>query len=900
MKRSLAILALLLPATLMTRVSAAQSTPEPWQNILSALKPRSVGPVNMGGRVTDIAVYEKEPRIFYVASASGGIWKTINGGTTFIPEFQNETSISMGAVAVSHNSPDVVWAGTGEGTSRNSVAWGDGVYKSVDGGKTWKNMGLAETMHINRIVIDPKDDNTVYVGALGRLWGPNPERGLYKTTDGGKTWALVLKVDENTGVGDIILDPAHPKTLIVAMWQRLRKAYDFTSGGPGSGLYKSTDGGKTWKKLAKGIPAGPLGRIGLNYFHKDSKTVVATIEYPKAKSVFDSGETDEEFDADDPRAQGQDSLKESQQRRQAPAATPGQSGNGVAFNNGGTFISKDGGESWKQVNNLNPRPFYFSLPRFDTADAKRIYLGATDLHVSDDGGAIFRTSRINVHADIHALWIDPNDANHLIIGCDGGVYQSRDHAATWEHLNKLAIGQFYSVAFDFRKPFWIYGGLQDNGSWGIPTQTSYGGPGFWNADNVGGGDGFHVQVDPNDWSTVYAESQGGFLQRRDMKTGGGRSIIPTPPNGQPRYRFNWSTPFILSPHNSKTLYMGSNKLLKSVNRGDSWKEISPDLSTNDPEKQKAGKNSVTPEDTGAERHCTIITISESPVRQGLIYVGTDDGLVWVTQDDGAKWTNITANFPELPANTWCSRVAASRFVEGRVYATFDGHRANDFKSYVYASEDFGKTWTKINAGLPDYDCVYVITEGQLNPDLLYLGSEKSLRFSLDRGKTWSKLHDTFPTVAVHDLKVHPRDLDLVVGTHGRSIWTINVTALEQLTPEKLGTDVVALKPHNVLILNQVRDAPWDGDQVVISRNNQPGTQIQYYLKADDANGAKIVISSVDGATTTELKGASKAGLNSVDWNGRLRNRIVEPGEYRVTITIGGKDYITTVTVDAAD
>ena len=423
---------------------------------------------------------------------------------------------------------------------------------------------------------------------------------------------------------------------------------------------------------------------------------------------------------------------------------------------------------------------------------------------------------------------------------------------------------------------------------------------WFDAYNVGGGDGFHVQVDPNDWTTLYSESQGGAVSRQDQKFGGGRSIRPRPAQGEPPLRFNWSTPILLSPHNSTTVFVGANRLFKSVNRGDSWKAISPDLTTNNPEKLRPGRNSVTPEDTGAERHCTIITITESPTKPGLIWVGTDDGLVWVTKDDGVNWENVTKNIPDLPEFTWCSRVSASKFAEGRCYVTFDGHRNNDFKPYVYVTEDYGKTWTKLHNSLPEFDSTYVIKEGLNNPDLLILGSEMGLRFSMDRGKTWAKFVNDFPTVSVHDVQIHPRDLDLVIATHGRGLWTMDIAPLDQLTTENIGKDVFMVKPQPVYNLGRMAGAPWDGDAIFLSTNTQPGTTIFYWLKAKATGDVKISVQDAAGTQITELTGTGQEGLNAVRWNGRVRGRVADPGDYRVVLTVGGKEYTTSIKVDKAD
>ncbi len=835
-----------------------------WQ-LLKNLNPRQLGPTNMGGRMISIAVFERDPRIFYVASASGGLFKTVNGGISFTTVFEREGSISIGAVAVSATDPNIVWVGTGEASSRNSVAWGDGVYKSTNGGVTWTNMGLKESMHVGRIVIDPKNPDTVYVGALGRLWGSNPERGLYKTTDGGKTWVKSLFVDDKTGVIDIEMNPENNKELFASMWQRVRKPYDFISGGPGSGLYKSSDAGKTWRHISKGLPSTNFGRIGLSYFRKNPKVIIGTFEYKPDRKA--------------------------EEAEKPPAHRPGDGGE-VKNYAGGTYKSTDGGESWKRINFLNPRPFYFSTPEQDPNDENRIYILGDNLWYSDDAGKTFKTYSIRVHPDHHAFWINPKDSYQILDGNDGGLFTSRDKGLAWEQLNQLPIGQFYAAAVDMRRPYWIYGGLQDNSCWGIPTQTKKGGIAFYDSVALGGGDGFHCQVDPSDWTTVYSESQGGGASRTDLLTGQSRGIRP---RGQ-GVRFNWSTPFIISPHNPHTLYFGGNILFKSVDRGDHWNPISKDLTTNDPSKQHAGDKSVTPENTGAEMHCTIITISESAMKEGLIWTGSDDGQVNVTRNGGTSWTNVTANIPDLPKNTWCSRVLASKWVEGRAYATFDGHRDNDFKPYVYVTEDFGKTWKSLATGLPDFDNIYVITEGEKNKDLLYMGSEMSLRFSLDRGQTWTRFRTKFPTVAVHDLIVHPKELDLVIATHGRSLWTLDVSGLEQLGKEDLDKDVVVPTPQDVLLMPRSGGGGWEGDRFFVAPNSQPGTRIMYYLKKA-AKDVTVIVSDIKGDRTQEYTGSSDPGLNVITWSGRLDGRMAPQGDYKVTVKVDGKEYVSAVHVE---
>ncbi|MBV6457017.1 MAG: hypothetical protein HONBIEJF_00122 [Fimbriimonadaceae bacterium] len=801
----------------------------------------------MGGRVIDLAVFEKEPRIFYIATAGGGLWKTENGGITVTPVFDREKHVSIGSAAVRQDDPNVVWVGTGEESSRNSTQWGGGVYRSEDGGKTWQMLGLEKTRHISKVILHPKDKNVAWVAALGHLWGYNPDRGVFKTTDGGKTWQKTLFIDEKTGIADMAIDPNDPNVLIAAAWEKVRRPYTFISGGPGSGVYRSTDGGKTWKKANKGLPENtPLGRIGLSFFRKNSNVVIATVE-----------------------AKG-----------------------------GGIFKSKDKGQSWTKLSNLNPRPFYFSKPLQDPSDETRIYVVATNFHVSTDSGATFRNLPMNIHVDHHAIWVNPNDSNHLIIGNDGGVAQSRDRGLAWEHINNMPLGQFYAIAFDMRKPYWVYGGLQDNGSWAGPTQTSKGGVTYLDWYGIGGGDGFHVQVDPTDWTTAYSESQGGAISRLDQVRGDFRFIRPRPPQGE-RYRFNWSSPFIISPHNPRTLYFGGNKLFKTVDRGDNWKVISPDLTSNDPKKQRPGEGSVSPENTGAEAHCTIVTISESPRKAGVVWVGTDDGYVWVTQDDGNKWTDVTMNIPGLPTNTWCSRVTASKHVEGRAYATFDGHRNDDYKPYVYVTEDFGKTWTSLSAGLEEDECCYVIKEGEKNPDLLVLGTELCLCFSLDRGKTWARYRSgNFPTIAVHDVAIHPRDQDLIIGTHGRSIWTLPIAPLEALTAEALGKDAVLCPPQPVYLLGRIAGQDWMGDRTFMARNTQPGTTIFYYIKADQTGEAVVTITNALGEQVAELKGPAKAGLHGLPWTARGRGR-VKPGELKVTLKVGGQELSQPLVIEDA-
>lgn len=808
--------------------------------------------MNMGGRIADLAVFEQDPRIFYVATASGGVFKTTNAGMSYEPLFQQESSMSIGAIGVSATNSDIVWVGTGEANSRNSTAWGDGIYKSTDGGESWTNMGLKTSRHIGSVVVDPKYPDTVFVGALGNLWATGGERGLFKTTDGGKTWVNTLKTDADTGIIEIIQNPKNNRELFAATLQRRRMPYNFLSGGPGSALWKSTDHGNTWRKITKGLPPGPWGRIGMDYFMANPKEMVLTLERPVTGDLKAN-------------SQGETS--------------------------GGIFRSSDGGESWTRTSLINPRAFYFSIPRFDTRDKDRIYIPGVELHISKDGGRTIRTTNVDVHADWHALWVNPADPNHLIAGVDGGVYVSRDKGTTWEMHDRMNIGQFYGIAFDMRKPYWVYGGLQDNGSWAIPTQTERGFLGPWDAVSLSGGDGFHVQVNPDDYRWVFSESQGGAVQRTNQETGQGGSARPAGAG----LRFNWSTPIILSSWNPEVVYVGSHRLHRSTNNGVTYTAISPDLTTNDASKMKVGAGSVSPESTSAELHCTIITISESANKQGIIWVGTDDGNVQVTQDDGATWTNVTPGVDTgLPKGTWVSRVTASKYVLGRAYATFDNHRFGDFKPYVFVTEDFGKNWKRIDAGIPDIESTYVIKEGVQNESLLYLGTEMGLYFSLDRGATWSKFKSNFPAVSVHDVAVHPRDLDLVVGTHGRSIWTINVSALESLTPANLDRSIFLCPPAPAYTLGRARG---DGHETTHWRlpNSQPNVTVFFHMKKAPNTKPTVSLQTAGGQSISSLEGEAKAGLQSVRFP--VRNLGAGTRELRVVLKVGDVEQATTVRVE---
>jgi photosystem II stability/assembly factor-like uncharacterized protein len=589
---------------------------------------RSIGPAVMGGSTVDIEAVEKKPWLIYAAVGPSGVWRSENGGVTWTPVFFKEATVSVGDVTIAQSHPDIVWVGTGESTGRNSVTIGDGVYKTVDGAKTWTNMGLKETRHVSRIVINPGDPNIVYVAAMGHLWGPNPERGVFKTTDGGKTWRQVLQVNENTGCADLAMDPSDSLTLYAAMYEHRRSPYYFSSGGPGSGLYRTVDGGETWTRLTKDLPEGVLGRIGIAVAPSAPGVVYALIEHKE----------------------------------------------------GGIWRSEDRGASWKRMcdpqtyRRVNTRPFYYSQIWVDPTDDRVVYVQSTGFHVSTDGGQKFKPIGAGTHPDHHALWIDPSNPLHLVDGNDGGIDISHDGGKTWLPVQNIDAAEVYQVGYDFRRPYRVYCGLQDNGIWGGPSAT-FDVSGIANDDwvSIGGGDGFFTQADPNDPNTVYGNSQMNGLYRYDWRVQKSKGIRPAAALAAPPFRFNWNSPIHLSPHDSNTVYAGGHVLLRSPDRGVTWSVISPDLTTNDPKKQVDSGGPITLDNSGAEMHCTITTVAESPLAKGTIWCGTDDGNVQVTRDGGTTWTNVSPNLKGLPPNTWCSRVEASRHDAGKASASFDGH-----------------------------------------------------------------------------------------------------------------------------------------------------------------------------------------------------------------------------------
>jgi photosystem II stability/assembly factor-like uncharacterized protein len=822
--------------------------------LFGALPARCLGPGNTGGRVVDLAVVESRPATFYVATASGGLWKTANNGASWAPVFEREATVSLGAVAVSPSNPDVIWLGTGEANARNSVSWGDGVYRSTDGGKTWQNRGLRDTQHIGRIVIHPTNPDIVYVAALGHVWGANRERGLYKTADGGKTWQQVKFLDADTGFIDLAMDPSDPDTLYATAYRVRRDA--FSGGnpaeqyGPLAGLYKTTDGGKTWSRLSKGLPARPIGRCGLAVYRKDPRILYAVVQTDLTAL-----------------------------RRETEWGQPAKANDAPAT--GGVFRSADRGETWVKVNDLCPRPFYFSQVRIDPNDERRVYVLGVALHASGDGGKTFRAdSDTTAHADWHALWIDPKDSDHMAAGSDGGVALTFDRGQTWEQPKNMPTGQFYAVAVDMSRPYWVYGGLQDNGSWGGPSATR-------NADGVSAAnwfrvltmDGFYCQVDPRNSDTVYAEGQYGELRRVNVGTGEAVNIRPTPPAGRPEYRFNWSTPILLSPHDSGTVYFGGNVLFRSRDRGDRWEVISPDLTLGVP----AG---------GANTAHTITTIAESPLRAGLLWAGTDDGRVRLSRNGGGDWTDLSDNVPGVGRERHVSRITASSSAEGTAYLALDRHRNDDRRPYLYRTTDYGATWKSLADDLPEDGPVYVVRESSRNPDLLLAGTEFGLFVSLDAGAHWQK-YPGLPTVAVHDLVIHPRDRELVIATHGRGIYVMDAAPLEQLTAKVLAAPAALLDVMPARLYQYRGTHGLSGAKVYAAPNPPFGALLYYHLAAASTVAVRLVIRDARGNALTELKASSEAGLHRVAWplraaaeEGALAGRLVAPGEYVAELRVG--------------
>jgi photosystem II stability/assembly factor-like uncharacterized protein len=832
---------------------------------ISGLPARNIGSATMGGRIAAIDAVDENGKItVIVGSASGGVWKSIDGATTFKPVFDREPAQSIGAVTIDPSNHKNVWVGTGESWTRNSVSIGNGIYKSTDGGENWTNVGLKDSERIARILVDPKDSNTVFACATGHLWNDNDERGVYKTTDGGTTWKKVLAgANGSTGCAMLATNPQEPKTFYASMWDFRRQGWTFRSGGPGSGLFKSTDGGDHWTEIApsnsQGLPEKPYGRIALSVAPSKPNVVYAMIESKQSA----------------------------------------------------LYRSDDAGKSWKKLDAsqfMVWRPFYFANLIVDPKNENKLFKVDLLLLVSLDGGHSF-SSTANGHGDYHTVWINPNNSNQIYAGDDGGFWSSVDGGTRWARAWNLPTAQFYHVSVDNANPYHVYGGLQDNSVW-VGDSSYPGGVSNSRWENVFGGDGFWVFEDPADPDYIYAESQGGEIGRINRHTLSGRSIKPQPQYNEKKLHFNWNTPVHLSPNEKGTIYIGAQFLFRSRDHGQSWERISPDLSTNDPEKQKQEESGgITVDNSAAEMHTSIYSISESPKNGQVIWAGTDDGNLQITRDGGKHWANVVDKVPNLGKNSWVSTVAAGRFNEGTAYATFDRHTFGDMKPYVFKTTDFGSTWTPLvsdASGVTGY--AHVITEDTVDSNLLFLGTEFGLWVSIDGGKQWAQYKGSgFPAVAVRDIVVHPRESDLVLATHGRGIWIIDdISSLRSLTPDLMSKDAVLLDSSSIQYLNSNGGWP-EGDATFSGPSRTQDAFITYYQKGRHIFGdMKIEIIDPDGKVVDTIAGSKHRGLNRATWSMRLKPPTVPPaasaafgaatgprvlpGTYTVKMTKGDKVY----------
>jgi len=833
---------------------------------------REIGPANPAGRITDIEGVESRPQVIYVGTATGGLWRTVNAGITWEPIFDDQPNASIGDIGLSRSHPNVLYVGTGEANNRNSSPWGAGVFKSTDGGESWGYVGLEETRHIARVIVHPTDPDVVYVAAMGHLWGFNEERGVYKTTDGGGTWSKVLYLDEQTGVTDLTMDPADPNILYAVAHMRERDKFDagdpVDQWGPKAGIYVTHNGGADWARAETGLPTVEMGRTGIDASRSAPGTVYALV----------STEPPESGDRQSPGAQ-----------EEAEPLDP---------NRDGIFKSTDYGVTWEKVNDWNNRPSYYSQIRVDPNDADVIWGFASPMAYSDDGGRTVASGpevQGNTHIDYHAGWIDPNNSDHVIVGGDGGINVTWDRGEHWEVVQQFGLAQVYALSADMRTPYYVVVGLQDNGVW-VGRSRGRITAGVTNHDwfALSNADGFQSQVDPTDFNIVYAETQNGSIYRRDLRTGQNTGIRPQPPIPGPgeereRYRFDWNTPFILSPHNPETLYLGGNKVLKSVNRGDEWIEISPDLT-------------ALPD----ERSSAIVSIAESPLEPGLLWAGTNDGNVWVRRGETHDWELLNGKIPGAPQGYWIKWVEASHHQPGRAFVAFDGHRHMDLGPHVFMTDDFGESWTDIAGNLPE-GSIYVVIEDLRNPDLLFAGSEVGLYFSLNRGGSWARFMNGLPTVPVHDLLIHPRDMDLLAGTHGRGVWVVdNITPLQQMTADAGEEDLERFDVRPEIQWLTTYEVSWTTDKRFYKDNPPTGSTIAFFSGAEATVPATVEVVDLEGDVLRTLEAEVGSGLNTVFWDHRenpppapepqegqqLRfrgprmGRLVPPGEYLVRLTLG--------------
>ncbi|MDT5158852.1 MAG: hypothetical protein QOH51_3209 [Acidobacteriota bacterium] len=885
-------------ATPQTQTATPQASPTPETPADAAteiksferLEWRQIGPANMGGRIADIEGVAGRPDIVYVATASGGLFKTTNGGVKWTPLFERQGSISIGDIALEPGNPDVIWLGAGESAVRNSVSFGDGVYKSTDGGRTWQHMGLRDTEHVSKILVNPRNPDIVYVGAQGHAFGPNEERGVFMTTDGGRTWQKTLYIDADHGVADMDIDPSNPNIIYAVMWKFRRTPWTHTSGDEKGGLFRSIDGGRSWKKLEGGLPK-VIGRIGVAVAQSNPNVVYAITE-----------------------------AKE-----------------------GTLWRSDDRGETWRNVTqqpSIVSRGFYYTHVRVDPTNENRVFAVASRLFVSVDGGRSFRPISGRTHVDFHALWLDSQNPKRMWQGQDGGIAVTMDGGENWEVVNNFPAGQFYQIYADNRQPFYyVMGGLQDNGTWTGPSRTREP-AGIQNDDwrMISFGDGFWVLNNADDPDIYLSESQGGNIVRTDMRNREQQLVVPYMgddggPASEAKYRFNWNSPVVPSPHDKNTVYLTGNVVFKSTDFGKSWTTISPDLTTNDKEKQRAAGGPVAFENTGAEYHTTIISFAESPLKPGVLWAGTDDGNLQRTNDGGKNWTNIIKNVPGLAANSPVSHVEPSRVDPELVYVAFDRHQLDDRRPYVFKTSDGGRSFKNITGNLPANAYVWVVREDPKNPKLIYAGTELGLYVSYTGGGNWTTLGlKNLPNVAVHDIIVHPRDNDLILATHGRSIYVLDdATPVQQMTPEVAREDAHLFDIRPALRYSTMMTRYGIGDKAFAGQNPPYGALVSYYLKAkaDDKTKVKLQILDAAGKLISEIENIAKErGLNRVNWNlryggptvrrpatdeevqftGGPRGPQVLPGTYTVKLFVGEKSYEKkvevrldpTVSVAAAD
>ncbi len=925
----------------------------PWNE---AFDWRWLCPTVMSGRIVDIAVDPRDDAVIFAAAASGGLWKTVNRGTTWECVFDQYGTTSIGDVAVSPSKPDTIWIGTGEANNQRSSYWGDGVYKSDDGGKTWKNMGLPDSHHIGRIVVHPTNPNVVYVAALGHLYSSNEERGLFRTRNGGKSWEKVLYISPEVGVVDVVIDPRQPNNLLAASYERLRRAWNFDGNGPGSAIYRSQDGGDSWQRVEAGLPTGDIGRIGLDIFRKDPKIVYATVSNQNrvADTTALGGLTQQEdgsvelsiglsvrfsegvatvtkvaensalararLKADSelisfagvdvqssqdivdalgrlrPGDQFRLVIREGEGNREVTVTLPGSVLREVG---GEVYRSEDGGRTWVQVNEkpVGGSPaYYYGQIRVDPTDDQRLYMCGVPFYKSEDGGKTWSGDAArSVHVDHHAVWINPENPNQILLGNDGGLHITHDRCKTWDQFFNLPAAQFYTVSVDMQQPYHVYGGLQDNGTFGGPNRSrNPSGIQVWDWYRVGGGDGFYVCVDPTDPEVVIAESQFGYIYRLQRSTGERKGIRPpqSDPDGLAD-RYNWNSPIVQSVHDSRVIYFGGNKLFRSRNHGDHWEVISPDLTRQDPSRI-----------AGNVPHCTITTISESPLKPGNLLVGTDDGLLQWTKDGGNNWERVSDSLPFKPLDWWCSRVVQSRHGEGKAYATFTGYREDDFRPFIFKTTNHGESWIEIKGNLPD-EPINVVAEDPANENVLYVGTELGVYATIDGGKTWETLGKGLPRVAVHDLVIHPRDRDLVVGTHAKGFYILDdVTPLHEISEATQEEEAYLFRVQDAIKWQMVRGETTSGDRKFQSENPPNGVHITYSLgQALEAEQVELKIYDSANKEMMKLEAPSEQGVHRLVCSfdgGRRTGRggpgrrnggsALKPGRYYAVLKVNGEEY----------